>query len=931
MRPVKLIMQAFGPYAERTEIDFDALGTCGLYLICGDTGAGKTTVFDAITFALFGATAAGSDNSSSLYSDFAPLGTEGFVELDFMVGSRHCRVRRSLRYLRPKLRVKGETTLVDPSASLWVGDGNGIPDDCVPVTKIQTVTCDIEELLGLNVDQFMQIAMIAQGDFARLLSAETKDRKPIFSKLFSTGRAARLQALLRERGGAVERELTDLRNAARQAARRARGPQGEVQELTEWAEGPAADLSRPQAVVQGLCEADDVAVAKLDAQRAALSEQGRALDDGEDRLRRIRSLEVQVAEKNRAVERLLGEEEQARRRLVECEGTRNEERALTERAQSVAATLPLYDELDRLADAVKKASAEAAAAERDSVAAAAAEAKARAVLEGGEREVAGLGDVQARLDESHEALAVEEEALRDLECRGALWKAAQRTADALVAGRSRAAGLFSEAEGAKSAWAEADRLRHAALAGLLAADLTDGARCPVCGSTDHPRLASVPGDVPSEEDLERLEAERDRAQAERDRQDGMVAEALKAFREAREALLGEGPMPENPVELEDRAKKEARSILQESRERAARRDELAKGAQALEADRARKERLEKSLAAGRENVARAAEAASAAKGAAATACALRDQADASRRQRAEGLEFDGRAAAQAAVEVAVQGAAALAQAWEKAQEKVQAAEKAFAEARAAHATLSGQLAAEDPVDGEALSRNRAQWKTERDAVEAERDAAVSRQAVNRGVAAELASLAERREALEETSGAVSELAEAAAGVGAMRRMDFEAYLQAAWFDAVLAAANRRLAVMTGGRYSLVRRSDAHGNAQAGLDIDVEDAFTGKRRVSGTLSGGESFQASLALALGLSDVVQAQSGGVRLDTMFVDEGFGSLDHEALEKAISALTELTGTDKLVGIISHVDELQESVPRQIRVSRGRAGSTLEMRLDG
>lgn len=931
MRPVKLVMQAFGPYAGRTEIDFDALGTRGLYLICGDTGAGKTTVFDAVTFALFGKTAAGSDNAASLYSDFAAFGTEGFVELDFMAGSRHCRVRRGLEYLRPKLRGKGEATWTKATASLWVGDENGIPDDCVPVTKVQTVTHDVEELLGLNVDQFMQIAMIAQGDFARLLSADTKARKPIFSKLFSTGRAARLQVLLKERGGAVERELEGLRNAARQAARRARGPEGEARELLEWAEGPAADLGRPRAVVAGLCEADDAAVAGLDAQRAAVGERGRALDDAEDRLRRIRGLEGRAAERGRDVERLAGEVGQARGRLARTEGTREEERVLLERAQAVAGTLPLYDDLDRLASVAREAASKAVAAERGRDAAAAAEAEARCALEETEREVAALGDVQTRLDASRTALTVEEDALRGLERRDGLLEAVRRTARALVDGRRGAARLFAEAEKAKAAWAEADRLRHAALAGLLAAGLADGDPCPVCGSPDHPHPASVTGDVPSEEELGRLEAARDRARAARDRQDGAVAEALKAFLEAREALAGEGPVPEDPAEAEEAAEREAQAVSRESRERAARRDGLAEDVEALERDRARKERLERSLVVGREGVAEAARAASSAKEAAATACALRDQAEAAREERAEGLEFDGRAAAQGAVDAAKRRADALAGEREKAREKVLAAEKALAEARASLATLSEQLASEEPVDAEALARDRAEWKAERDAVEAARDAAVSRQAVNAGVARELSSLAERREALEETSGAVSELAEAAGGSGALRKVDFETYLQMAWFDAVLAAANRRLSVMTGGRYSLVRRSEAYRNAQAGLDIDVEDAFTGKSRGAATLSGGESFQASLALALGLSDVVQAQAGGVRLDTMFVDEGFGSLDSEALEKAVAALTELTGTEKLVGIISHVDELRDSVPRQIRVTRGRAGSTLEMRLDG
>ena len=931
MRPVKLTMQAFGPYAGRTEIDFDALGTRGLYLICGDTGAGKTTVFDAVTFALFGKTAAGSDNATSLYSDFAAFGTEGFVELDFMAGSRHCRVRRGLEYLRPKLKGKGDATWTRATASLWVGDEGGIPDDCVPVTKVQTVTRDVEGLLGLNVDQFMQIAMIAQGDFARLLSAGTKDRKPIFSKLFSTGRAARLQGLLKGRGSAVDKELAELRNAARQAARRARGPEGDVPELVEWAEGPAADLSRPRAVVQGLCEADEASVAGFDECRASLGERGRALDDAEGRLRRIRGLEAQVAEKGHEVERLAGEEGRARALLAEAEGTRGEERALTGRAQAVAATLPLYDELDRLSAAAEEAASQAAAAERDRDAATAAEARGRTALEGAEREVAALGDVQARLDAGRTALAAEEDALRGLERLEGLWKAVRRTAGTLADGRRSAARLFAEAEGAKAAWAEADRLRHGALAGLLAADLAAGVPCPVCGSLDHPHPASVPGDVPSEEELERLEADRDRAQARRDRQDGAVAEALKAFCEAREALAGEGSVPEDPGEAGEAAEREVRAVAQESRGHAERRDGLAREVEALEKDRTRKERLEKSLAAGREALAEATRSASAAKEAATIACALRDQAEAARRGRAEGLEFGGRVAAQAAVDAARERADALAGEREKAREKVLAAEKALAEARASHGTLSEQLASEEPVDAEALARDRAEWKAEHDAVEAGRDAAVSRQAVNAAVARELSSLAKRRGALEETSGAVSELAEAAAGSGALRKVDFETYLQMAWFDAVLTAANRRLSVMTGGRYSLVRRSEAHGNSQAGLDIDVEDAFTGKSRAADTLSGGESFQASLSLALGLSDVVQAQAGGVRLDTMFVDEGFGSLDSEALDKAVAALTELTGTDKLVGIISHVDELRDSVPRRIRVRRGRAGSTLEMRLDG
>ena len=306
-------------------------------------------------------------------------------------------------------------------------------------------------------------------------------------------------------------------------------------------------------------------------------------------------------------------------------------------------------------------------------------------------------------------------------------------------------------------------------------------------------------------------------------------------------------------------------------------------------------------------------------------------AQAARTEVAAGLAFGSLDEAQKALSDLRERKRALDTELASAEDAVHAAETAIKDADSRRLALAEQIEGTSSIDKEAELARFAEADRQLAQLESDRDALIMRLNANRRIASSLDDIMRRSSSIEERFGAIAQLADAACGkLSGTDRVTFETYVQGIHFDRIIAAANRRLGVMTNGRYELLRRGDAaNRKAQSGLDLDVFDNYTGKARDASSLSGGESFQASLSLALGLSDVVQSSAGGVRLDTMFIDEGFGSLDPEALQQAIKMLSTLSGGGKLIGIISHVEELKEAIDRKIVVTASRSGSTLSLEL--
>lgn len=1045
MKPIQLILSAFGPYAGEERIDFSQIRG-GLYLITGDTGAGKTTIFDAIVFALYGETSGNSRGITMLRSDFAAPETPTFVQLTFVYQGRRYTVRRSPEYLRKRKRGDG-VTKQKKDAVLEGPDGQVITGDR-PVTEA------VVELLQLSAPQFKQVAMIAQGEFRALLEADSEKRGEILRHLFSTDRYRAFQEALKERYAAAREERAELRRGVEQLLQTVQCPDnygGKVELLESISQGcdrleqtlslldalVAADITE-QAVVQNQRKKENDALLALQEQRTRVEISNQRLDNRNEVQRTLHELEqewsrYQLLEEKRGLAaralRQVYPKEGEWQRLKEAVQRLKEE--IVRREQDDTTWEAERDHLQRVCDHWKEQESleqEWEQTRRRLVR----ELEQYTVLEALEKQCADLEYMLALVNEKvaeNQRLTLEkkneEQALNrklellqtvevDLERLSGERKETEETVrkgTELLADqvriRERQEQLKEEEncyqmEEArwKAAREAADRGQAAFLqnqAGLLARGLAEGLPCPVCGSRSHPAPAEC-----TEEAVSQAENERLQAQAEQQYRHcvalanqlselrGQVTTEEGRFQRETEQLLGKENRGKTLEEYclaqkrrlteQEQACHTAEEQCREKAAATARGRQLQVEVEELSAELA-------SLRQEREDV----------KGTWQTQTALCDQARA-------GLLFANGREAEAEMQRLTEQLAQQRAASGQAREALERQEQKMAENRVLLETRRGEMPVQErqlaearqqfeqalakagfrdvphyqdalrtegqPVDEAWLERQRemleeyygkvqaaevqlkqldrelkgvarqelapldAQIVEKRRTLEAlgeQERSLYSRLQANRTVAERCQSWAQALNDTEQRYLLQKELSDTANGeLNGRAKITFERYAQGAFFRQIIARANRRLYQMTDSRFQLIQQEMAENNrSKTGLELDVIDHYTGKKRSVKTLSGGEAFQASLALALGLSDVVQSRSGGVQLDAMFIDEGFGSLDEDALEQAIRMLQQLAAGQRLVGIISHVSELKEAIERKIVVQGSEQGSHVKIQL--
>lgn len=878
MKPIQLVLSAFGPYVERTVIDFSALGEEGLFLIAGDTGAGKTTIFDAISFALYGEASGGKEKrkSKSFHSDYVSDQTETYVELTFRHRGETWWIRRNLEYQRPAKKKKDgmETTTRQAADAQMRNEDTG-----EEILRMDDVNRRVRELLGLTQDQFTQTVMIAQGDFLKILTASSDDRKKLFRDLFHTNLYVDLQSRLQEKNRACADEQKALEQVILSA-------EGKIDPEAEFAEREIL-LSYCGQIqhTDALC----ALLARLIEQEKAAQEQARA--QKKEAADQIGALIAAVTEGER-VNRDFADWESKKARLAALTAGQGEIDA--QRAALAAARRAQQLETD--------------------------EALIRRTLRDMDAQRAALSEAQAALEQAEKALPEAETRMKEAESRGgeihALLAQAKQMEDCLpVLGeveRLKAAldtqkrelqRLTEASSRAQAAYIAAQNSYYLSQAGLLARELKAGQPCPVCGSTAHPCPAQITPETVTRQALE--QAAQRRETAEKAQSD--TATRLAANRAALD-------------EREDRLR--ALKIgADETRQRLAARIDAAHQAAAdrqREIDEARSayQALDKRKTAAQSAVD------AAQKQLAALEEDLRAQTEAFEQKRmAHGFEDE------ASYRLAKRTNAEI----ERLDREIRNFDEQKRTLAAQSRELEEKLSGRQKTDLTALQNRRAAALDRQAKAENAEKAMVRKLTLHESAEREIR---QANAAIQKKRGKwqiIQELYTCCAGIAAgnpRAKLTFEAYVQQYYFRFVVAAANKRLTRLTDGMFTLrVMREAANRVSQSGLDLEVLDRSTGQARDVSTLSGGESFLASLALALGLSDAVQSQSGQIRMDAMFIDEGFGSLDENALRSSIDVLLELADGKRLIGIISHVQELEERIDKQIVVTKTPNGSTVRM----
>lgn len=933
MKPVKLVMSAFGSYAGTETIDFTDASQ-GVFLITGDTGAGKTTIFDAITYALYDQTSGGRRDGDMMRSQYADPDTPTFVELTFLYGGKEYKIQRNPNYKRTSRRKnkEGDYTLTKENASvtLWMPDGREFPG------KIREINEKIVEILGVGAPQFTQIAMIAQGEFVRLLHASSKERKEIFSRIFDTNVYAGLQMKLRERSKSLYGKLEDNRKLCSH----------EIQGVTylpessygkDWEEVCGKLETNPEQILEILgCLLEEMRerekeVRKKEIENRKQSEETafliRQAKEFNQLFLQAEKAKSEIAARTKLLEQQSQQEKEESGKLKELNLQLEEQLPkLTERIAGWKNLLPKYDALAKARETVLRAEKERQISEQ-------------ALQQVKEKLIEIQGTMQkiqeqkGKLEEGIVKIPVLKEAFKELTAKQSVLEEMAETYGRLLkyekkqkqeqAKAEKALQLFQEKS---REYEEKNRSFIQEQVGIIAQRLEEGQPCPVCGSKEHPRKAELSPHAVTEQQVEEAKKEREQADlklnqcrenfqavqksCEKERslleQDGtrifgenfqpdMIKPALKEcaekLQQALEALEEAGKQEKRLKQQEKKQEK----LLEEQQQAGQRQEELVKkqyeAKLACEISSQALELIEKELPYSEVSE-------------------LKRQLKKAQQEKAS-LE-NKKTAAEAALQ--------------NLRQEIAESQGVLTEQQKNQKLLAKQLKGKEPAETETLLQRSRQLEGEAKGLEKEKLKLAAGKAGNQRARQQLAKLYQERELLKQQYELVSNLDKTANGnLPQHIRLDFQTYVQRRYFRSIIGEANRRLVKINGNQFMLrCREVEQLGRqGEAGLDLDVYDLVTDKVRDVKTLSGGESFLAALSMALGMADVIQNTAGRVHLDTMFIDEGFGSLDEEARDRAIGILNELAGDTRLVGIISHVAELKEQIDRKLAVKKTEKGS--------
>ncbi len=930
-----MTMSAFGSYAGVETVDFEKLGS-GIFLITGDTGAGKTTLFDAITFCLYDMTSGGSRNGEMMRSHYASEEEPTYVELAFRMGKDCYTVRRNPSYQRRSRRKNknGEYVLTTENAQVELR----MPDGSPYKGRVREINQKIVEILGLDAGQFLQIAMIAQGEFLKLLHAPSKERKEIFGKIFNTGIYGNIQKELRNAARELEeRLLENEKNCTEALSRLFVLPESvwkeKFSEQTEqqeaWGEETLLTLNDIQQELslemEGLKE-------KRQRQRERLKvkeQYFRLAEQKEEIQKRVDQLNEWLEKQKKFLQSLETDAEKYRTHYE------NQAPKLEARLILLRDLLPAYGELEAEEKGFREAKDLEQACEKK------------------------LDQMNGQLDQAKkkkQELQKEQELLFDAENRLLRMEAEIREREqlekrccSLETYQNRLSSLETSLRNRKEKiqkgrleWEQLvnrfQTLYHEFLdsqIGVIAKELKSGMPCPVCGSLEHPNPAPEARTEVTKEEVERIREQAERAREDLNQESEFFSKEKKEFQLLREQLEKESLEVWGKIlswREEDQRKR--REIQKENRELI---KKLAVWIPKCKQEMERFKRGKQELAVLEEQILQietSFETARAACREASLKCGIKARELEVKR---ESLPFPEKNMAEKAIEEAVRQKEAFAKEAER-------LERSLENGKEEYNRRLGEWSAETEnqkrLEQELLEKEelgipkeslRELQETESLLEKEERER--ERQFLqNEQLAENLKRLFRERETLSREYGMVGRLDKTANGKRIKAAgLDFQTYVQRRYFAGIIAEANRRLLTMTGGKFLLKCRElkDLRLQGEVGLDLDVYSCITDSIRDVKTLSGGESFMAALAMALGMADMIQRTAGKLRLETMFIDEGFGSLDEESRQQAIRILQELAGEDRLVGIISHVSELKEQIDRKLEIQKDKRGSHIRLRL--
>lgn len=920
MRPLKITMSAFGPYAGEVTLDMQKLGKSGIYLITGDTGAGKTTIFDAISYALYGEASGNYRENTTLRSKYASADTPTFVELEFEYNNEIYKINRNPEYPRPNKRGEGFTKQ-SANAELVMPDGSVI-------TKIKDVSAKVEEIIGINKNQFSQIAMIAQGDFRKLLNCETNERSKIFRKIFKTEPYHNIEIKLSSLFNELKRNREKEKSGIEQYINQLKCNENDTLSI-ELERAKSGDVLIEDVIKLAgeIINKDTLEYTKTQKNIESINEEIEKINSNIKLYENQEATKKAYAKASAKLEDLKTKRNECEKAYKSAEAQRERLDDLTKKINLINSKMPKYDELKSLENSInertqsfeksnnllKLKQQEITLLEKEI------DEKSKAL-----EEVKGADLLVQKLTAQKEEIKKKAEALKELKTEIDRCKTEQKN---LKNAQSFAKSALDEYGALENEYNQIYIAFFNEQAGIIADELKDGEPCPVCGSTSHPNLARKSENAPSQADVEsaqnlvkkaqeKADKARDTASALKSRFDEIAANVksaakklfgtddnvfdgynsnINALKKEYDDTLALLKTANEKLNLYQKLDKEIPKIQEKQKSLS---DEIS----TLNTQKASDEAFIS------ENTKRV--------------TSIKSE-----------LDFESADLAKDKLKEYTNLSNDIKNAIEKSKNDFDDIKSKYDTQKGTKASLENALKEFKEIDLASLKEKSLKLNEYKKDVDETAKSLYSRIESNKLL---VDNISEKRDILKGYDDKyvwLKALSETANGdISGKEKITLETFVQMTYFDSIIRKANIRLLTMSDGQYELVRRSDAETlKKNEGLALDVIDHFNGSSRSVSTLSGGESFMASLCLALGLSDEIQSSNGGIKLDTMFVDEGFGSLDGEALDRALSALTSLSQGNRLVGIISHVDALRDRIDNKIVITKDRTiGSNAQIICD-